>query len=72
MAILIFKIIYGIYFGGVMFYGLHLISMLLFSKLCLLLRLERFAKGVFISLTWPIMILSSGGIKILTKNINKF
>ena len=70
--IIIFKLTYGIYFGGIGFYGLHLVSMLLFSRIKFSQRLKRFFKGVLISLAWPLMILSSGGIKTLTKNINKF
>lgn len=70
--IVIWKAIYGVYLGGIVFYGLHLASMLLFSKLRFWVRIKRFVKGILISIAWPIMILSSGGIKVLTKNINKF
>lgn len=72
MTFLIIRIVYGIYFGGIMFYGLHLLSMLIFSKLRLMVRLSRLAKGALVALAWPIMILSSGGISFLKSNINKF
>lgn len=72
MAILFFKILYGVYFGGVSFYFLHLLSMLLFGKLPLWVKIKRFVRGMFISIAWPIMILSSGGIDTLRKSINKF
>lgn len=70
--IIFFKILYGIYFGGIMVYGAHLVSMLLFSRIKFSSRLGRFIRGAFISIAWPLMVLSSGGIKILRKNINKF
>lgn len=72
MTILIMKLLYGIYFFGIGFYSLHLISMLLFSKLRFLIKLNRLFKGIIISFAWPIMVISSGGIKTLKKSINKF
>lgn len=70
--IIIFKIIYGIYFGGIAFYTTHLISMMLFSKLRFMIKLKRLFKGILIAFAWPIMVISSDGIKTLKKNINKF
>lgn len=72
MTILIFKLLYGFYFFGIGFYSLHLLSMVVFSKLRFLVKIDRLFKGILIAFAWPIMLLSSGGIKTLKKNINKF
>lgn len=72
MAFIIIKLVYGIYFGGIAFYLLFLISNLLFSGSKLINKLKMLIKGVAISPIWPMLIFSPKGRTKLFKIIKKF
>ena len=72
MMYMILKLIYSGYFIFIAIYLVHLVSMLIFSKLQFKKKLKRFFTGVFVAAVWPLMICSSSGISTLKKMINKF
>lgn len=71
MTFFLLKIVYGIYFGGIVFYLLNLVSTLFFGKQKITKRILRLLKGVGISVIWPILIFSPYGRKKLSLIFNK-
>lgn len=72
MAFALIKIIYSIYFSGIVFYLLFLISNLLLNKSKIINKLMGLAKGIILSPIWPILIFSPKGRKKLLSIIKKF
>ena len=71
MTYIIMRIAYGIWILGAFSFSINALSVAIFSKKSLTNKAKYAVKAVFLSLVWPVALMSPSGRSILTQKLNQ-